>query len=113
MGNPVMEWETSKQFDLGLDLLLFNNSLEIVADYFRKDIDNMLMQEPLPTTLGFPMFPYSNVGSMRNTGWEFGITYRKAWSDFNLLLLLIFLHIRMKSLHWVMAMQSMGMHLIM
>lgn len=43
----------------------------------------MLMQEPLPTTLGFPMFPYSNVGSMRNTGWEFGITYRKAWSDFN------------------------------
>lgn len=78
-----MEWETSKQFDLGLDLLLFNNSLEIVADYFRKDIDNMLMQEPLPTTLGFPMFPYSNVGSMRNTGWEFGITYRKAWSDFN------------------------------
>ena len=83
VGNPVMEWETSKQFDLGLDLLLFNNSLEIVADYFRKDIDNMLMQEPLPTTLGFPMFPYSNVGSMRNTGWEFGITYRKAWSDFN------------------------------
>ena len=55
VGNPVLKWETSKQFDIGLDLSLFNNSIEIVADYFRKNIDDMLMQEPQPTTLGFPI----------------------------------------------------------
>lgn len=83
VGNPKLKWETSKQFDLGLDLSLFNNSLEIVTDYFRKDIEDMLMREPQPTTLGFPNFPFSNVGSMRNTGWEFGVTYRKNWNDFS------------------------------
>ena len=83
VGNPVLKWETSKQFDIGLDLSLFNNSIEIVADYFRKNIDDMLMQEPQPTTLGFPNFPYANVGSMRNVGWELGVTYRKTWGDLN------------------------------
>ena len=83
VGNPVLKWETSKQFDLGLDLTLFNNHVEIVADYFRKDINDMLMQEPQPHTLGLATFPYSNVGSMRNTGWELGITYRNTWNDFN------------------------------
>ena len=38
LGNPVMEWETSKQFDLGLDLLLFNNSLEIVQRSYPKTV---------------------------------------------------------------------------
>lgn len=82
VGNPVLKWETSKQFDIGLDLSLLNNSIEIVADYFRKNIDDMLMQEPQPTTLGFPNFPYANVGSMHNVGWELGVTYRKTWRDF-------------------------------
>lgn len=83
VGNPVLKWETSKQFDLGLDLSLFNNHVEIVADYFRKNIDDMLMQEPQPNTLGLATYPYSNVGSMRNVGWELGATYRNTWNDFN------------------------------
>ncbi len=77
VGNPVVMWETSKQFDLGLDLSLFNNSLDVTADYFIKDIAHMLMQEPQPSTLGLPTDPYANVGSMRNEGWEFGLSYRK------------------------------------
>lgn len=81
VGNPVLMWETSKQFDVGLDLSFFDNSLDFVADYFVKDIDHMLMQEPVPGTLGLPTFPYSNVGSMRNEGWEFGLTYRKTFGE--------------------------------
>lgn len=78
VGNPELMWETSKQFDVGIDLSFFNNSLDFVADYFIKDIDHMLMQEPQPTTLGLPTYPYANVGSMRNEGWEFGINWRKS-----------------------------------
>ena len=81
VGNPVLMWETSKQFDVGLDMSFFDNSLEFVADYYIKDIDHMLMQEPQPTTLGLPTFPYANVGSMRNEGWEFGLTYRKTFGE--------------------------------
>lgn len=81
VGNPVLMWETSRQFDVGIDLSFFNNSLNVVADYFVKDIDRMLMQEPQPTTLGLPTYPYANVGSMRNEGWEFGVNWRKSFGE--------------------------------
>lgn len=81
VGNPELMWETSRQFDLGLDLSFFNSSLDFVVDYFVKNIDNMLMQEPQPTTLGLISYPYANVGSMKNEGWEFGINYRKGFGD--------------------------------
>lgn len=81
VGNPELMWETSRQFDVGLDLSFFNNSLDFVVDYFVKNIDNMLMQEPQPTTLGLISYPYANVGSMENEGWEFGINYRKGFGD--------------------------------
>lgn len=82
IGNPVLKWETSKQFDVGLDLNLFNGKVEVVADYFNKKIEDMLMTEPQPTTLGFPNFPYANVGTMVNNGWELGVTYNKREGDF-------------------------------
>lgn len=81
VGNPELMWETSRQFDVGLDLSFFNNSLDFIVDYFVKNIDNMLMQEPQPTTLGLISYPYANVGSMKNEGWEFGINYRKGFGD--------------------------------
>lgn len=81
VGNTELMWETSRQFDVGLDLSFFNNSLDFVVDYFVKNIDNMLMQEPQPTTLGLISYPYANVGSMKNEGWEFGINYRKGFGD--------------------------------
>lgn len=81
VGNPELMWETSRQFDVGLDLSFFNNSLDFVVDYFVKNIDNMLMQEPQPKTLGLISYPYANVGSMKNEGWEFGINYRKGFGD--------------------------------
>lgn len=81
VGDPELMWETSRQFDVGLDLSFFNNSLDFVVDYFVKNIDNMLMQEPQPTTLGLISYPYANVGSMKNEGWEFGINYRKGFVD--------------------------------
>lgn len=81
VGNPELMWETSRQFDLGLDLSFFNSSLDFVVDYFVKNIANMLMQEPQPTTLGLISYPYANVGSMKNEGWEFGINYRKGFGD--------------------------------
>lgn len=81
VGNRVLKWETSRQFDVGLDMSFFNNSLDFVADYFIKDIHDMLMQEPQPMTLGLVAFPYANVGTMRNEGWEFGLTWRKSFNE--------------------------------
>ena len=77
VGNGSLKWETSKQFDLGVDLGLLKGKLDITADYFSKRICDMLMMEPQPTTLGYPNDPYANVGTMLNRGWEFSI----GWND--------------------------------
>lgn len=82
IGNPMLQWETSKQTDIGLDVSLLNHKLTFAADYFNKVIDNMLLIVPLPTTLGYPNFPWSNAGKMVNKGWEFAVGYDDAVGDF-------------------------------
>lgn len=82
-GNPVLRWETSKQVDIGLDLTFFNGKLNLIADYFDKKIDDMLLIVPLPSTLGYPNSPYSNAGNMQNKGWEFELSYKNEIGDFS------------------------------
>ena len=83
VGNSLLQWETSKQLDIGLDATLFNGKLSFAADYFKKNINNMLLQLPLPSTLGFPNSPWSNVGSMYNKGWELSVTHQNHIGEFN------------------------------
>ena len=83
VGNGSLKWETSKQFDLGVDLGLLKGKLDITADYFSKRICDMLMMEPQPTTLGYPNDPYANVGTMLNRGWEFSIGWNDKLGDFS------------------------------
>jgi TonB-linked SusC/RagA family outer membrane protein len=75
VGNPSLQWEISKQADIGLEATLFKDKLNIVVDYFNKRVENMLLQLPLPTTLGYPNFPWTNAGSMINKGWELTVTH--------------------------------------
>ena len=82
-GNPVLRWETSTQLDIGLDLTFFNGKLNVIADYFDKKIDNMLLIVPLPSTLGYPNSPYSNAGNMQNKGWEFELAYKNTAGEFS------------------------------
>ncbi|WP_448959883.1 SusC/RagA family TonB-linked outer membrane protein [Larkinella arboricola] len=82
IGNPLLQWETSTQTDVGLDLTLFAGKLDFTVDYFHKGIDNMLLIVPLPTTLGFPNFPWSNAGKMINKGWEFAVGHENKIGDF-------------------------------
>lgn len=81
VGNPDLQWETSKQTDIGLDFSLFKGMFIISADYFNKKVDDMLLQVPLPTTLGYPNSPYSNAGSMQNRGWEVSVTHNNNIGD--------------------------------
>ncbi|RYD93965.1 MAG: SusC/RagA family TonB-linked outer membrane protein, partial [Sphingobacteriales bacterium] len=81
-GNAVLQWETSKQLDIGLDVSFFNGKLNFVADYFDKKVENMLMIVPLPSALGYPNSPYSNAGNMQNRGWEFELAYNNMDHDF-------------------------------
>lgn len=80
--NPFIQWETSKVLDIGLDLAFLKNKLTVTADYFRRDISHMLMEDVIPNYVGLGA-PFINVGTMRNTGWELGITWKDKINDFS------------------------------
>lgn len=82
IGNPFLQWETSQQLDIGLELEFLSGKFGFVADYFRKEINDMLLIVPLPNTLGYPNFPWSNAGSMVNQGWEFELSHANTVGDF-------------------------------
>lgn len=76
--NETIGWENSSQSNIGIDLGLFKNKLNVTFDIYRKKMTNMLIDFPIATALGFAgtsTIP-SNAASMVNKGWEFSATYR-------------------------------------
>lgn len=87
-----LKWETAKTTDIGLELGFLNNDLTIQVDYFVKKNVDLLAQIDLNLSSG-QVFeinssrekPYVNTASVKNTGWEFMVNYRKQLTkDFNI-----------------------------
>lgn len=70
IANPYLTWEESNQFDVGIDLGLFNNRLFFVVDYYNRKTISMLLDNKIPAITGFNNQTV-NKGSVRNTGVEF------------------------------------------
>lgn len=76
--NYDLSWERSTQANIGLDLTLLKNKLNITFDYYEKKVTNMIIDFPLLDIAGFAtnsLVP-TNIGSMINKGWEFSATYK-------------------------------------
>ena len=70
-GNKNLTWETSNKLDLGLNFGLFNDILTGEFGYYKNDIDGLILSVPQSASAGIPGNSIlSNVGSMRNTGYE-------------------------------------------
>jgi len=76
MGNSIITWETSTNLNFGLDIMVLNDRLNLVFDYYRRTTDDILLELPSPTTLGIAS-PFQNAGSVQNKGWELTI----GWHD--------------------------------
>jgi TonB-linked SusC/RagA family outer membrane protein len=75
--NPGLKWESTKTDNIGLNIGLFKNRIEIEADYYIKNTDNLLLTNPLPWYMGSIgqgaiEAPMVNIGALQNKGW--GIT---------------------------------------
>ncbi|MEE9361703.1 MAG: TonB-dependent receptor [Cellulophaga sp.] len=80
--NPDVTWETSTQTDIGLDMSLFNGKLNIVADYYLKDTEDILRSINISTVVGGLTPPTVNLASVRNKGFEFLADYNDFVGDF-------------------------------
>jgi len=70
LGNPDLKWEKTTQADFGLDFGLLNNRITGEIDYYVKNTNDLLLNEPIPGTSGFTSLT-RNVGSISNKGFEF------------------------------------------
>lgn len=74
VANPNLKFETSKKIDVGMDVAFLKNRIQLTVDYFRNNIDNLILAAPTAPSLGVPGNSIaSNVGKMYNTGWEFSV----------------------------------------
>jgi TonB-linked SusC/RagA family outer membrane protein len=84
LGNQELEWEKTKQLNIGLDLGLFSNKFTLSAEYFQRKTDNLILSVPLPPSMGYITSTVSqNVGSMKNNGFEVQLGYNQLVGDFN------------------------------
>ncbi len=82
IANPELQWETIEQFNVGVDMELWNGKVTVTSDYFIKNTKDMLYNPPIPATVGAAA-PFRNVASMRNNGIELAVTYRDKIGDFS------------------------------
>ncbi|HSC39208.1 MAG TPA: TonB-dependent receptor, partial [Chitinophagaceae bacterium] len=69
-----IKWESTRVFDLGTDIGLFQNRLSFTFDWYNKLTYDILSQQTLPSYIGM-VSPFINNGQMRNTGVEISAQY--------------------------------------
>ena len=73
-GNPDLRWESSKKFNVGLDLAFLKNRLIVTGEYYRNNVDGLILSAPQAASMGIPGNAVSaNVGSLYNQGVEFTV----------------------------------------
>jgi TonB-linked SusC/RagA family outer membrane protein len=69
IANPNLKWETTAQYNVGVDLGFFNNRLTITAEAYYKKTTDLLLDVQLPLSSGFET-ALKNIGSFSNQGFE-------------------------------------------
>jgi TonB-linked SusC/RagA family outer membrane protein len=72
-GNTELQWETSEQFNIGLDFSLLNNRVFVSADYYNKKTNNMIFPLNLPVSSGFSTQIVNLDGYIENKGFEIAL----------------------------------------
>ena len=69
-----LRWEKTTSYNLGFNLGLFDNKIEVDFDYYFKNTKDLLQGVNIPSFTGYSSVSYANVGRMTNQGWELNFT---------------------------------------
>lgn len=78
--NPEIGWETVESADFGVDVSLFSNKVTFLATYYNRKTKDFLYGLPIPFTSGYGGTDV-NVGSVKNSGFEFDLSYNTTIAD--------------------------------
>lgn len=80
LANAEISWETTTASNIGVDMTIFNK-LNLVAEYFYKVTDDILLALDIPLIVGLSA-PDQNAGKVENRGWELGLSYGEWQKEF-------------------------------
>ena len=81
VANPDLQWETSIQTNIGLDVELFDGLIYLSSDYYIKNTKDMLYNAPVLGVVGAGA-PTVNIGQVKNSGIEILLQYRNRIGEF-------------------------------
>lgn len=85
LANPDLKWEEMYQTNIGMDVSLFNNKIDLTLDYYRKKTSNLLLQPDVSGLLGATApgssAPFVNAGTIENKGIDFSLNFNHQFSD--------------------------------
>jgi len=79
-GNPELTWETTEIKDIGIDLSLFDHKLEIIADWYEKNTNDLMVRKDIPWAVGANK-SWVNDGKVQNKGWDITVNHRNRIGD--------------------------------
>ncbi|MEO5889951.1 MAG: SusC/RagA family TonB-linked outer membrane protein [Ferruginibacter sp.] len=83
LANVNATWEKADKLDIGLDIAVFNNHLQLNADYYHEKYFDVLQTRGKSIQLIGQGYPAENIGINRYTGAELNITYQNNYKNFN------------------------------
>ena len=75
-GNPDLRPELSREYELGFESALFDDRIGLEFTYYDKKTTDLLVQRPLPPSLGLTQLQFANLGTSTNKGFEGRINAR-------------------------------------
>jgi TonB-dependent starch-binding outer membrane protein SusC len=82
LANKEIKWESTETFNVGLDLLLWENRLNFQVNAYKNITRDMIATPSVPMYVGYGAVP-ANIGSMENKGLEFLFGYKQKVNDFS------------------------------
>jgi TonB-linked SusC/RagA family outer membrane protein len=74
IGNPDAKWEKDVNSNIGLDANFFNGKIQLTADYYYKDINDLLYNPSVLGTRGSGTVPFINIAGVTNRGLDFSLS---------------------------------------
>ncbi|HTS87804.1 MAG TPA: SusC/RagA family TonB-linked outer membrane protein [Gemmatimonadales bacterium] len=74
--DPNIHWESTSSKDVGLDYALFNQRISGAFDWYTKDTKDLIFTVPVAAGTNFSNLVTTNIGTMRNRGFEFSLNAR-------------------------------------
>ena len=83
LANPQIQWEETRQTNVGLNIGLLDDQLSAEVDYYNRRTEGILVRVPIPRYVGVNTEPFVNAAEVVNSGVDAQITWAQSVGDFS------------------------------